>query len=393
MKTIDRNISELIPADYNPRTLSKKQYQDIKNSLTEFGFVDPVIINMHPDRLNTIIGGHQRVKVWQDMGNETVPCIELSLPLEREKELNVRLNRNTGSWDFDMLANAFEFPKLIEWGFEPGDFGIKPESKEDDFEGDTTTIETNIVRGDLIEIGVHRLLCGDSTIADDVEKVLGGAKPTIMITDPPYGVNYDANWRNEAAKKGHLSYGAKRTGVVSNDDRVDWSAAFVLSPSPVAYIYCAAGDPLIKAGQAILDSGYEIRAGLVWLKSNFPISRGHYTYQHEPIWYAVRKGLKAFWIGSKSESSVWKINLDKNVEGGHSTQKPVECMAHPMRNHEGDVYDPFLGSGTTMVAAHGLNRICYGIEIEPKYCQVIINRMLKLEPGIEIKINGKTYKS
>ena len=225
----------------------------------------------------------------------------------------------------------------------------------------------------------HRLLGGDATSGEDVGRVLDGNEPCLMVTDPPYGVNYDPNWRNEAAAKGQLAFAARRVGKVSNDDRIDWSEAYLLFPGDVAYTWSPPGDNQILTGQAVQKGGFQIRNQIMWRKPHFPISRGHYTYQHEPCWYGVRKGRTSHWIGDNAASTVWDITLDKNVEGGHSTQKPLECMARPIRNHEGDVYDPFVGSGTTLVAAENLGRRCFALEIEPRYCAVAIERMTAMD--------------
>jgi DNA modification methylase len=227
--------------------------------------------------------------------------------------------------------------------------------------------------GDLWVMGRHRLLCGDSTVATDVERLLDGNVPALIVTDPPYGVEYDANWRNDAAEKGLISHADRRVGKVSNDDRIDWREAWSLVSADV--MYCWHADRHASAVQAsIEDVGYEVRCQIIWAKTNFAISRGHYHWKHEPCWYAVRKGATASWIGDHSQTTLWEITWDKNVEGGHSTQKPVECMARPLRNHEGDAYDPFLGSGTTLIAAEQLGRTCYGMEIDPIYCDVIVTR-------------------
>ena len=224
----------------------------------------------------------------------------------------------------------------------------------------------------------HRLLCGDSTQAADVARVLDGAKPLLMVTDPPYGVGYEPNWRNEAADKGLIAHWrSSRVGEVVNDDRTDWSDAYRLFPGDVAYCWHAMLHA-IEVAQTIAISGFDIRAEIVWSKPRFVISRGHYHAQHESCWYAVRKGQQAHWVGDNSQTTLWEITLDANTEGGHGTQKPVECMARPIRNHAGDVYDPFLGSGTTMVAAEQLGRACYGMEIAPAYVAVALERMAGL---------------
>ena len=192
MQIIERNIADLIRAEYNPRELTQEQEKQLSDSLRRFGVVDPVIVNVHPDRKDIIIGGHQRSKVWQKLGNETIPTVELSLTLDQEKELNVRLNKNTGQFDMDMLKDHFETDDLIEWGFTDVELDWQDdvthlEAEEDDFEV-PEEVETDIVQGDLIEIGPHRLLCGDSTNSDDVERLMDGHKADMVFTDPPYGV-------------------------------------------------------------------------------------------------------------------------------------------------------------------------------------------------------------
>lgn len=209
-----------------------------------------------------------------------------------------------------------------------------------------------------------------------------------MVTDPPYGVEYDADWRNEATRPDGTPYGAFATSEVQNDEKSDWTAAYALSEAEVAYVYHA-GRFSSTVQQGLENCNFEIRNQIIWAKTNFAISRGHYNWQHEPCWYAVKKGKTAKWIGDFSETTVWNIAKPMKSETGHSTQKPIECMARPIKNHEGDVYDPFLGSGTTMVAAHQLERNCYGLELKPSHCQMIVDRMRKLDPVLEVWRNGE----
>ena len=230
-------------------------------------------------------------------------------------------------------------------------------------------------RGDLWLLGDHRLLCGDATDAGDVVKLLDGAIPHLCVTDPPYGVNYDPAWRNVEAAKGNLAYSARRIGLVTNDDRADWHEAWDLFPGDVIYSWHPAGATSLVHAAALQDSGFALRMQIIWAKSNFPIGRGDYHVRHEPCWYAVRKGSPARRTNDRTQTTLWEINLDRNVEGGHSTQKPVGCMARAIRNHEPcDVYDPFLGSGTTLIACEQLNRHCYAMELEPKYVDVAVRR-------------------
>jgi DNA modification methylase len=263
-----------------------------------------------------------------------------------------------------------------------------PRDGDDDFTGIDRAEELQkkwgTELGQVWVVGPHRIMCGDATNAEDVARLLDGAKPLLCVTDPPYGVEYDPAWRNKLAKNGQLGYGARRVGRVPNDDRIDWREAWALVPSDVLFVWHAG----IYAGTVqigIEAEGFVIRSQIIWAKPHFVISRGNYHCQHEPCWYAVRKGATAHWVGDRKQTTVWEIKLDRNAEGGHSTQKPVECMERPMRNHEGDVYDPFLGSGTTAVAADRQGRRCYGLDISPAYVAVTLERLAAMgyEPKLE----------
>jgi len=193
-----------------------------------------------------------------------------------------------------------------------------------------------------------------------------------MVTDPPYGVEYDASWRTEV---GINAPGQRpRVGKVSNDDRIDWTSAWDLFGGNVIYCWHA-GRHAGEVQRSLESAGFQIRSQIIWAKRNFAISRGAYHWMHEPCWYAVRKGTKASWRGGRKQTTVWDdITLDANVVGGHSTQKPVALMARSIANHAGDVYDPFAGSGTSLIAAETLGRRCLAAEIEPRYCDVIVLR-------------------
>jgi DNA modification methylase len=225
--------------------------------------------------------------------------------------------------------------------------------------------------GDVWLLGRHRVRCGDSTSADDVAALLNGVEPHLMVTDPPYGVNYDADWRNHT---GNMARSARAIGKVQNDDRVDWSEAWALFPGDVAYIWHA-GNKANTVADSLIKCGFKMRAQIIWAKNNIVISRGDYHPKHEPCWYAV-KG-KGHWQGSRKESTLWQIDKLMKSETGHSTQKPVECMRRPIVNNSAPgqpVYDPFLGSGTTLIAGETEGRPVYGMEIDPKYCDVIVTR-------------------
>ena len=392
-------LDRLKPAPWNPRLIRDSRFKQLCRSLE----VDPEFFEQRPILATadgTIYAGNMRYRAAVHLGWSTVPAIIADIPEQLAKERALRDNNQFGEWSEQELAELLvglklEGSDLALLGFEDGRvdelldsvgaLGDEPEDPGADLDrAEELREKWQTERGQLWQIGRHRLLCGDSTSADDVARLLDGGTPVLMVTDPPYGVEYDPVWRNEAAAKGQLAYAARRIGKVSNDDRVDWSDAWRLFPGDVAYTWSPPGDHVIRTGFALLDSGYEIRNQIIWRKPHFPISRGHYTYQHEPCWYAVKKGRTAHWIGDHNASTVWEIALDKNVDGGHSTQKPLECMARPIRNHEGDVYDPFLGSGTTMVAAEQLDRCCYGLEIEPRYVAVVLERLSRM--GLELRL-------
>jgi DNA modification methylase len=235
----------------------------------------------------------------------------------------------------------------------------------------------------------HRVMCGDSTVEGDVSKLLNGHVPFIMVTDPPYGVEYDPSWRRNLDPRWKY-----REGKVQNDNRVDWTVAYTYFPGRVAYVWHA-GRFAADIALNLRAAGFEIRTQIIWKKQAIVFGRGHYHWQHEPCWYAVRSGESSKWKGDRKQSTIWEIENVHRTQGSdnedqiteHGTQKPLECMARPIRNHgekDDDVYDPFLGSGTTVIAAERCGRICFGMEIDPKYCAVILQRCL--DAGLEPKL-------
>ena len=218
-------------------------------------------------------------------------------------------------------------------------------------------------------LGKHRIVCGDSTDQKTVERLLDGAEPDLMVTDPPYGVNYDATWRYKAGF--NTKDGAFGKSV--NDDENDWEAAYVLFPGSVAYVWMSSL-ALPVAGRGLAASGFIPRSLIIWDKGRIVFGRGHYHWRHEPCWYAVKKGAQANWKGDRKASTLWEIDNPQKSETGHSAQKPVECMQRAIHNHKGDVYDPFIGSGTTVIAGEQEGRTVYAIEIEPAYVDVTVQR-------------------
>jgi DNA modification methylase len=377
-----RSIDSLIPYARNARTHSDEQIAQIAASIREWGWTVPVLM----DKEGGIIAGHGRVLAARKLGLTECPTMCARGWSRAQIQAYIiadnKLTLNAG-WDDALLK--IELKDLADMGFDLGLTGfddVELKGLLDTTDGLTDPDNAPDVpehpvsdAGDLWIMGRHRLLCGDSTVATDVDRVLGGVQPHLMVTDPPYGVNYDPAWREDAAKKGLIGFPPSALGVVANDGRLDWGEAWALFPGDVAYVWHAGRHA--SAVQASVEAvGFDIRCQIIWAKSSFAISRGHYNWQHEPCWYAVKKGKTGHWHGSKSETTLWMIPHIKN-KTGHSTQKPVECMQRPIENNSSPgqaVYEPFSGSGTTIIAADMTGRCCYAIEISPAYVDVAVKR-------------------
>jgi DNA modification methylase len=386
--------SELLPHPENWRQHPPAQRRAIEAVLGEIGYADAILARETPDGLQ-ILDGHLRAETTPDT---EVPVLVVDLDDDEARKLLLTLDplaamaqadaeafktlADMASFDTDILKQLVS--SIATNGLPTLELPETPKEETHDIGEAMAAAEApdyvaTVQRGQVWQLGEHRLMCGDATSPGDVAGLLQNAEPALMVTDPPYGVVYTPAWRDEAAARGQLSKANRRTGQVTGDDRADWSSAWRLFPGAVVYCWSAAGAPQVVSGKALEDAGFEIRAGLVWRKPHFPVSRGHYTFQHEPCWYAVKRGSTAAWAGDKSASSVWDIPLDRNVspgasDGGLGAQKPLECMERPIRNHEGDVYEPFVGSGTTIIAAERQGRRCYAMDIEPRYCDVTIRR-------------------
>lgn len=391
-------VGELVPNARNARTHSPKQVAQIAASIREWGWTVPILV----DEERGVLAGHGRLMAAEQLGLGEVPCMVARGWTAAQKRAYViadnQLTANAG-WDMDLLKIEVGGLQVVDdfdldlLGFDvaalsnlllPG--GVDP----DDADASALAQENAVSReGDIWLLGEHRLACGDATSRECVSALLDGAEPFLMVTDPPYGVKYDPAWRQRAAEKGELGYAARRVGKVMNDDRSDWTEAYDLFPGGVAYTWSPSSNLLLVFGEALQAAGFGLRSLIVWSKPHFPIGRGDYHMRHEPCWYGVRKGRKANWIGGRKQTTIWEVTLDKNVEGGHSTQKPVECMARPMRNHDApEVYDPFLGSGTTLIAAEQLGRRCYAVDIDPCYVDVSVRRW-QLKTGRTATLDGK----
>jgi DNA modification methylase len=378
------NPNDLIPYVGNSRTHSEEQVIQIASSIKEFGFTNPILL----DEENGIIAGHGRLAAAKKLGMTEVPAIYLDdLSPAQKRALVIADNKlalNAG-WDLEQLSA--EFKLLEEEGYDLSITGFnadelagfldEPVAGLTDEDSVPEAPESPVtVEGDLWVLGDHRLICGDSTVATTVEKLLDGVKPHLMVTDPPYGVEYDANWRNEAMRPDGSPIGGRAVGKVSNDDNADWSEAWALFPGDVAYVWHAGNMANIVA-DSLIACDFNIRAQIIWAKSNLVIGRGDYHPKHEPCWYAVKKNKKGHYCGDRKQTTLWEINKPQKSETGHSTQKPIECMRKPIENNSSPgqaIYEPFCGSGTTVIAAEQTGRHCYAIELNPAYCDVIIKR-------------------
>jgi DNA modification methylase len=382
-------LAALTPAPYNPRTITEEAGKGLRASIRRFGLVQPIVWNSRTQR---VVGGHQRIDALKSLGRTEAQVVVVDLPESEEKALNLTLNNPaiTGEFTDDLQAILAELSQLPELELEELRLDALLDSTLAGIVEDEVPEPPRkpITRpGDLWILGDHRLLCGDSTRSEDVTRLLDGGRPRLMVTDPPYGVAYDPAWRTEAAKRGLLTFAPRRDGKVTNDDRVDWRESWQLFPGDVAYVWHAGVFTASTASQ-LEDSGFEIRSQIIWRKPTFAISRGHYHWQHEPCWYAVRQGASAGWIGDRSQTTVWDVLGRSETKTNHATQKPVECMARAIRNHDGDVYEPFAGSGTTVIAAEQLHRRSVAMEIEPAWCDVVVMRWERLTGGKARRASG-----
>jgi len=375
-----RPLADLQLDPANVRRHPAQNIAAIKASLTRFGQQKPVVI----DRRGIVVAGNGTLAAARDLGWTEIDVVVTDLAGSEAVAFAIADNRTAelAEWDDDALASVLAALKaeddalLQVAGFSEDDLNklvaaAAPEATQDVVPAVPAVPVTQ--PGDLVILGRHRLLCGDATNPEHVRLAMGDTTPFLMVTDPPYGVAYDPAWRNEEGLSD-----TERTGVVTNDHRVDWTDAYRLFPGDVVYLWHAGRFAAEVAGN-LSTAGFEVRAQIIWRKPRFAISRGHYHWQHEPCWYAVREGRTSRWVGDRSQSTVWDLDNSGRDEDAttHGTQKPVEAMARPIRNHGGPddvVYDPFLGSGTTIVAAEQLGRACVGLEIEPGYCDVIVAR-------------------
>ena len=380
-------ISVLKPAEYNPRKKLKKgdkEYKKIQDSIEEFGFADPLVVNSDM----TIIGGHQRLTVAQDLGYTEVPCAVVDIDKVREKALNIALNKITGAWDDDLLAKLLEDIgnsnfDLGKTGFEPPEIGQlfnkvhDKQVKEDNFDIDAELKQPVFSKlGDMWLIGKHRVICGDSTGEEIYTRLMDGQKANLVLTDPPYGVDVE-----------------ETAGKIQNDNLPDAEfydfllSAFRCMQANLAddgsiYVWHADTKGLIFR-KAYEDAGFYLSGCCIWKKNALVLGRSPYQWIHEPCLFGWKKGGKHQWYADRKQVTVWEYDKPKSSPD-HPTTKPVTLMAYPIKNStmtNGIVLDPFLGSGSTLIACMETDRICRGIELDPKFVDCIVKRAIAHNDG------------
>lgn len=374
--------AELVPIDsltFDPSNVRKhgeKNLATIKSSLNRFGQQKPIVV----DANGVVRAGNGTLMAAKALGWKEIAVVRSTLAGSEATAYAIADNRTAelAEWDDDALKQTLAALQIededlaVATGFDAKEIDalLAPDEVTED-EVPETPADPITKPGDLWLLGDHRLLCGDSTKAEDVGRLMAGAKAGMMVTDPPYGVNYDPEMRETA----------KSIGKIANDDRASWRDAWDLFGGDVAYVWHASlfTSVVLADLEAV---GLRHVSMIIWKKPYATFSMANYHWQHEPCWYCVRPSGSRNWVGSPKESTVWDMTQPKDPYGRsgedktpHPTQKPVEAMARPMRNHDHPlVYDPFLGSGTTLIAAEQLGRKCYGMEISPAYCDVIVKR-------------------
>ena len=377
MKTITVKINEVKSNPNNPRIIKDDKFKKLVASIKEL----PQMLELRPIVVNedmVVLGGNMRLKACKEAGLKEIPIIKASeLNEEQQRAFIIKDNVGFGEWDWDALANEWDAEQLEEWGLDVPNFeGVELDAVEDDFDAPEGGIETDIVIGDLFEIGEHRLLCGDSTDSNNLDKLLQGKKPELLLTDPPYGIDYGGMLKGKGDGKG----GADKNGWKSYD-APDWDKSKPEN-GVLQYLCQITENQIIWGGNYFTDDLPPTMGWLIWDKGQ----RGFSLADGEMAWTSFNNALRI------KEYARAKANRE---EKNHPTQKPIEimswCFEYADRHSKNEiklVLDAYLGSGSTMVTCHQLNRKCYGMELDPKYCQVIIDRMLKLDPSLRVKRNG-----
>ena len=396
-----KHTADLIPADYNPRKDLKPgdaEYEKLKRSIEQFGYVEPVIWSK---TTGFVVGGHQRLKVLLDMGITEVECVVVEMDAEKEKALNIALNKISGEWDKDKLAlliadlQGADFDVSLT-GFEPAEIDSlfkdaqQSKVKDDDFDVEAELKQPVITRaGDVWTLGQHRLVCGDSTKPETFALLMGDRKANLVITDPPYNVNYEGS-----------------AGKIKNDNMADDAfyqfllAAFqntetVMADDASIYVFHADTEGL-NFRRAFADAGFRLSGTCIWKKQSLVLGRSPYQWQHEPILFGWKKKGKHQWYTGRKESTIWEFDKPKK-NGDHPTMKPIPLLAYPIMNSSMSntlVLDPFGGSGSTLIACEQTDRSCCTIELDEKFCDVIVKRYIEQvgsADGVSVQRDGLAY--
>jgi len=394
-KAVD--VVDLVEHPRNPNKHGDKQIALLAKIIRNQGWRNPIVVSADS---GFIVAGHGRLMAAKVLNVEQVPVDYQPFDNEAEEYAHLIADNRIAELaeadkselaklvreledKIDLDLTGFDAPSLEELLATKEEKQVDAEPKTD--KAAELQVKWKTEKGQLWKLGEHRLLCGDSTNAKDVERVLGDDKADIMVTDPPYGVNYDPSWRAEAG----MTVNENKLGKVQNDDIADWTPAWQLFDGDVCYVYHAGA----KAGtvqQSLEDSGFNIRSQIIWAKDKMALSRGDYHWQHEPCWYGVRDGKKGNRTEDRTQTTVWQIAAREDSGHGHGTQKPVECMARPIRNHHcSTVYEPFSGSGTTIIACEQLDKKCRAIEIDPNYVAVALERYVDATGKEPVLLNAR----
>ncbi|MCW1042170.1 site-specific DNA-methyltransferase [Streptococcus anginosus] len=385
-------LKELKPAAYNPRKKLKKgdkEYEKIKQSLLKFGYVDPIIVNEDL----TVIGGHQRLTVLKDLDYETAKCVIVDLPKEDEKALNIALNKITGQWDEALLADLLldlqesDF-NLDLTGFEPPEIDDilsnvhDKELSEDEFDVEEELKKPTVSRhGDIWQLGKHRVICGDSTKAETYKQLLDDRKANLVVTDPPYNVDVEetaGKILNDNMSDGDF-YQFLRSMFTQVENHMETDASI--------YVFHADTEGL-NFRKAFKDAGFYLSGCCIWKKNSLVLGRSPYQWQHEPCLYGWKKKGKHQWFSDRKQTTIWEYDRPKSSKD-HPTMKPIQLMAYPIQNSSMRgtiVLDPFLGSGSTLIAADQTGRVCYGIELDEKFVDVIVKRYIEVTGDTEVTV-------
>ena len=404
MLTEIKNITELLPAGYNPRKALKpgdKEYEKLKRSIQQFGYVEPVIWNK---RTGYVVGGHQRLTVMKDLGYTEVECVVVDLDTTHEKALNVALNKISGEWDETKLQALFQDLQMSNYdvsltGFDEVEIEklfqdvVQAAVKEDSFDVDAELEKPVFTKtGDLWFLGEHRLICGDSTSPDVMDTLMADKKANLVVTDPPYNVEYVGKTKDKLTiqndKMDNDNFYKFLLAAYQNMERA-------MADDASIYVFHADTEGL-NFRKAFVDAGFYLSGCCIWEKPSMVLGRSPYQWHHEPCLYGWKKKGKHLWYADRKQTTIWKFDRPSRSKQ-HPTMKPIPLIAYPIINSSMSnciVLDPFGGSGSTLLACEQTNRICRTIELDPKYCDVIVNRYIEQKgssTGVTVIRDGLTY--